>query len=50
MSSLIFGGIASALVGLGALKILMGVVKKGNMYYFAPYCWLLGLYVIIGIY
>ena len=43
---LISGFICSALVGLIALKILMGMVKKGNLSYFAPYCWALGLFII----
>ncbi len=43
---LLFGFIMSALVGLVALKLLMGMVKKGNLYYFAPYCWVVGLLVL----
>jgi undecaprenyl-diphosphatase len=44
--STVYGLIAAALVGLLALKILMGMVKKGKLYYFAPYCWALGLFII----
>lgn len=40
------GFIAAALVGLIALKILMGIVRKGKLFYFAPYCWALGLFII----
>jgi len=36
----------SAAVGLLALKILMGMVRKGRLYYFAPYCWALGLVIV----
>jgi undecaprenyl-diphosphatase len=43
---LLSGFIASAIMGLAALKILMGMVKKGNLAYFAPYCWALGLFII----
>ena len=43
---LICGLITSAIVGLIALKILMGIVTKGNLFYFAPYCWALGLLVL----
>ena len=43
---IIFGFISSAIVGLIALKILMSVVKKRNLAYFAPYCWALGLLII----
>ena len=44
--SLIFGLIAAALVGLFALRLLMGIVRKGNLFYFAPYCWALGLFIL----
>jgi len=44
---LLFGFCSAALVGLLALKLLMVMVKKGHLYYFAPYCWAVGLLVII---
>ncbi len=44
---LFFGFAVSALVGLAALKILMDMVKKGHLFYFAPYCWVVGLIVIL---
>ncbi len=44
--SLVSGLIAATIVGLFALKILMGMVRKGNLYYFAPYCWALGLFIL----
>lgn len=44
---LITGLVSSALVGLIALRILMGVVRKGNLFYFSPYCWTLGLAIIL---
>jgi undecaprenyl-diphosphatase len=40
------GFLSSALVGLLALKILMSMVHKGRLFYFAPYCWTLGLLVL----
>lgn len=40
------GFISSAIVGFISLKILMSVVRKGNLVYFAPYCWALGLLII----
>ena len=40
------GFIVSAIVGLLALKILMGMVRKGHLYYFAPYCWAVGLLIL----
>lgn len=44
----LFLGVAfSAFVGLFALKILMGMVTSGRLFYFAPYCWALGLSAIL---
>ena len=40
------GFIVSAVVGLLALKILMGLVRKGRLYYFAPYCWAVGAFAL----
>ena len=44
---LILGFASSALVGFMALTLLMGIVKKGHFYYFAPYCWAVGIFTII---
>ncbi|MBW2095176.1 MAG: undecaprenyl-diphosphate phosphatase [Deltaproteobacteria bacterium] len=44
---LLCGFVSSALVGLLALKVLMGMVRKGHLSYFAPYCWALGLLVLL---
>ena len=44
--SWLLGFLTSALVGLLALKILMTMVHKGRLFYFAPYCWTLGLLVL----
>lgn len=41
------GFVSSALVGLLALKVLMGMVRKGRLFYFAPYCWILGILVLL---
>lgn len=40
------GFLVSALVGLLALRILMGMVKKGHLYYFSPYCFAVGLLIL----
>jgi undecaprenyl-diphosphatase len=45
--SLASGFFSAALVGLVALRILMGVVRKGKLYWFAPYCWALGLLILL---
>ncbi len=44
---LLSGFALSALTGLLALKVLMGMVRKGQLVYFAPYCWALGLVVLL---
>ena len=43
---LVSGFFASTIVGLIALRILMGMVRKGGLFYFAPYCCILGLLII----
>jgi undecaprenyl-diphosphatase len=43
---MLLGFFSAALTGFFALKILMKIVKKGNLAWFAPYCWILGLIVI----
>lgn len=47
IAPLTVGFASSALVGFFALKLLMGMVKKGHFYYFAPYCWVVGILTII---
>lgn len=44
---IILGFLSSALVGFMALKLLMEMVKKGQFYYFAPYCWAIGILTIV---
>ncbi len=43
---MIIGFIVSVITGFLALKILMKMVKRGNLSWFAPYCWAIGLMVI----
>lgn len=43
VTPLILGLVSSGIIGFLALKLLMGIVKKGHFYYFAPYCWGVGL-------
>ncbi len=44
--ALVFGFLAAAIVGLLALRILMVMVRRGHLYYFAPYCWAAGCLVL----
>ncbi len=46
MLPLVIGFLSAAVIGFFALKLLMIVVKKGNLLWFAPYCWALGLTII----
>jgi undecaprenyl-diphosphatase len=43
----LLGAVAAALVGYGALKSLLHVVKKGRLHLFAPYCWTAGILAIV---
>ena len=47
MMPLVAGFVSAALVGFFALKLLMGMVKKGHFYYFAPYCLAIGTLTIM---
>lgn len=40
------GILVSFLVGLMALKITMNMLRKGNLFYFSPYCFLAGIVAI----
>ncbi len=43
----LLGAATAALVGYGALKSLLHMVKKGRLHVFAPYCWLVGILAIL---
>ena len=42
MRVVLLGSFIAAVVGYGSLRILVHLVKKGDLHAFAPYCWLLG--------
>ena len=44
---LLLGFAASAVVGILALKLLMAMVRRGRLFYFAPYCFLVGLLILL---
>ena len=46
-SRILMGSVAAACVGFIALKFLLHVVKKGRLYMFAPYCWILGIISLV---
>lgn len=45
--ALFSGFVSSAVVGLLALRLLMGIVRRGHLSYFAPYCWAVGFLVLL---
>ncbi len=44
---IIVGSLVSLAVGIVALKLLLNVVRRAKLHYFAPYCWLLGGFVLL---
>lgn len=41
------GTFSAGIVGYAALKVLLRIIKQGQLYWFAPYCWLLGIGALI---
>ncbi len=48
VGTILLGSAAACVVGYLALVILLKMVKKGQLYRFAPYCWLVGLAALAG--
>lgn len=48
LSILVTALVASFIVGYGALSLLVKIVKKGHLYYFAPYCALVGIFALLA--
>lgn len=46
---ILLGSVVSFLVGVIALRCLLGIVRRAKLHYFAAYCWLLGAAVFTGI-
>lgn len=46
LPSCLIGGITAMFVGYAALALLVFLVKKGRLYLFAPYCWIVGCIAI----
>jgi undecaprenyl-diphosphatase len=44
--AILLGGFSAALVGLAALKLLVSMVRRGRLAWFAPYCWAAGAAVL----
>lgn len=45
--TILLGSLAAAVVGYLALVVLLKIVKKGQLYRFAPYCWVVGATALI---
>lgn len=43
------GVIVSFITGIVALRWLMSIVRRGRLSYFAPYCFVVGLLVVLGV-
>ena len=41
-SATIMGTVSAFAVGYFSLKLLLFIVKKGQLHIFAPYCWIIG--------
>jgi undecaprenyl-diphosphatase len=45
--NLIFGTLMATIVGYICLRVLIGMVQRGHLHYFSPYCWVLGSVAVI---
>ncbi len=43
----ILGAVTACIVGYGALRLLLRLIKQGRLHFFAPYCWLAGITALI---
>lgn len=44
---ILLGSLTAAIIGYLALLLLLKLVKKGQLYRFAPYCWIVGLAALV---
>jgi undecaprenyl-diphosphatase len=44
---LVVGFVVALFVGLGGLWVLMGMLSRGRLFYFTPYCWFAGVFVLL---
>ncbi len=47
---ILLGSLSAAVVGYLALILLLRLVKNGSFFYFAPYCWVIGLVALFQIF
>ena len=46
-TTILLGTATAGIVGFAALKLLLRIVKQGQLYCFAPYCWFIGATALI---
>jgi len=46
-SMFLMGTLTAGIVGFGALKVLLHIVNRGRLHFFAPYCWMTGIVALI---
>jgi len=44
----VVGSVMSLFAGILALNLLLGAVRRAKLHYFAPYCWVIGLIVLLS--
>lgn len=44
---ILLGSLIAAFIGYLALKLLLGLVRRGQLSWFAPYCWVLGVIALV---
>lgn len=49
-SAMIWGSAISMIVGILSLWLLLRVVRRAHLHWFAPYCWVAGLLAVLGVF
>jgi undecaprenyl-diphosphatase len=47
-TAILIGAVTAGIVGYLALTLLVYIVKKGQLYLFSPYCWLIGIIALFA--
>jgi undecaprenyl-diphosphatase len=48
VGALVLGGLTSMLVGVVALRLLLSAVRRAKLHYFAAYCGMMGIVVLVS--
>ncbi len=49
LGPIVVGSTVSLVVGFFALRMLLGAVRRAKLHFFAPYCWLLGVLLLMRV-